>query len=505
MSVFYAEQDDNERLSSPEYFPVDNNAPPSPARAQAQPQAQVQARASKSASPAPPPEPAKDSLPTRASSSSLSSISASELIVEDDRPIAADAQDHRIKVKAEEQTSSDDVEEVDSKGVSIKGRTEVSFKEEPWVTPSESEEESSLAAIHHRRTQRACRSHSSSLPPNRRHSARTTTKPSSYYMPPLPKPLSKKKPTPDRSYKATNPYAKYKNTRKPSSSPPHLPPKPLLANDIRNKKLIIDEITSYWGQNFIKTYIPKPHRPLVKRGMHGKRAAYRCYENDPINWKPSILKAILMISKLTSNKAALQKVITQVVRHRIRSTGNRKPQLVTTDFDVIEDVLIKGWELKNSFDIRYKHLIEAGRKGQEVTERDIDHILSVRSSTEPSSGEEEEEEQDDNKEDSNEVARNKKKGKTTTMKPPPKPKPQPRTQNKRPKSKSPSPPPPYTNTNSAQRDSWGRPLEDYEEDWDSDEDAELAVAEAELKVARLRARKKAKMAAAAVRRAQENN
>jgi hypothetical protein len=56
--------------------------------------------------------------------------------------------------------------------------------------------------------------------------------------------------------------------------------------------------------------------------------------------------------------------------------GNRKPQLVTTDFDVIEDMLVKQWDVEYAFDIRYKHLL-VHRKDQMETDEDIDHILQV--------------------------------------------------------------------------------------------------------------------------------
>ena len=46
-----------------------------------------------------------------------------------------------------------------------------------------------------------------------------------------------------------------------------------------------------------------------------------------------------------------------IVRYRNKHTGNKKPQLVTTDFDIMEDVLDRGWTVPQSFDIRYKHLL----------------------------------------------------------------------------------------------------------------------------------------------------
>ncbi|XPS73185.1 hypothetical protein M3J09_005336 [Ascochyta lentis] len=67
--------------------------------------------------------------------------------------------------------------------------------------------------------------------------------------------------------------------------------------------------------------------------------------------------------------------------------GNRKPQLVTTDFDVIEDMLVKDWDVAYSFEIRYKHLL-VNRQGQQETDEDIDHILGVDSDQEEISNDE---------------------------------------------------------------------------------------------------------------------
>ena len=97
--------------------------------------------------------------------------------------------------------------------------------------------------------------------------------------------------------------------------------KPIAKNDMAAKKEVIREIESYWGKGFIKAYIPKCHRPLVKRGKGGKRAMYRDHETDPKKWLPSVLKAILMIAKLTQNKAWLKKAMNDVVRYRIKNTG----------------------------------------------------------------------------------------------------------------------------------------------------------------------------------------
>lgn len=97
--------------------------------------------------------------------------------------------------------------------------------------------------------------------------------------------------------------------------------KPIMKNDMVAKKEVIREIESYWGKGFIKAYIPKCHRPLVKRGKGGKRAMYRDHETDLKKWLPSVLKAILMIAKLTTNKAWLKKAMNDVVRYRIKNTG----------------------------------------------------------------------------------------------------------------------------------------------------------------------------------------
>lgn len=140
------------------------------------------------------------------------------------------------------------------------------------------------------------------------------------------------------------------------------------------KKELIAEIQKFWGKNFIKNYIPKCHRPLVKRGKNGKRSAFRQSENDPKKWMPSVLKAVLMIAKKTNDKDWLKEQMRDVVTYRIKHTGNRKPQLVTTDFDVIEDVFDNGWTVAQSFSIRYKHLLM--NRGDNVeTDEDIAHIF----------------------------------------------------------------------------------------------------------------------------------
>ncbi|KAF2624477.1 hypothetical protein BU25DRAFT_476108 [Macroventuria anomochaeta] len=163
--------------------------------------------------------------------------------------------------------------------------------------------------------------------------------------------------------------------------------KPIMKNDMVAKMEVIREIEKYWGKGFIKAYIPKCHRPLVKRGKGGKRAMYRDHETDPKKWLPSVLKAILMIAKLTRNKAWLKKAMNDVVRYRIKNTGNRKPQLVTTDFDVLEDMLVKDWDVSYSFGIRYKHLL-VNRQSQHDTDEDIDHILEAESGEEDGSDDE---------------------------------------------------------------------------------------------------------------------
>ena len=45
--------------------------------------------------------------------------------------------------------------------------------------------------------------------------------------------------------------------------------KPIMKNDMKAKKAVIKEIEHLWGKSFIKHYIPKCHRPLVKRGNTG--------------------------------------------------------------------------------------------------------------------------------------------------------------------------------------------------------------------------------------------
>ncbi|KAF2713385.1 hypothetical protein K504DRAFT_136501 [Pleomassaria siparia CBS 279.74] len=150
--------------------------------------------------------------------------------------------------------------------------------------------------------------------------------------------------------------------------------KPLTKNDMEAKKELIAEIEKFWGKGFIKNFIPKCHRPLVKRGKLGKRSAFRQSENDPKKWMPSVLKAVLMIAKKTDDKQWLKEQMRDVVTYRIKHTGNRKPQLVTTDFDVIEDVFDSGWTVAQSFTVRYKHLLM--HRGDNIeTDEDIAHIF----------------------------------------------------------------------------------------------------------------------------------
>jgi hypothetical protein len=120
---------------------------------------------------------------------------------------------------------------------------------------------------------------------------------------------------------------------------------------------------------------------------------------DPKKWLPSVLKALLGISYLTTDKAFLKKAMNDIVRHRIKHTGNRKPQLVTTDFDVIEDMITRGWDIETSFSIRYKHLLLSQPKGYLETDEDIDHILACGDDdyqrTSDIEGEDEDDDEDD--------------------------------------------------------------------------------------------------------------
>lgn len=167
--------------------------------------------------------------------------------------------------------------------------------------------------------------------------------------------------------------------RKPHKKPGPKPyaSKPVMKNDMEAKMEVIREIEELWGKNFIKAYVPKCHRPLIKKRKNGKRTVYRDHETDPKKWLPSVLKAILMIARLTDDKPWLKKAMADVVRYRIKNTGNRKPQLVTTDFDVIEDMLVRGWAVDESFKIRYKHLLMAQPKDDRQTSEDIEHILGA--------------------------------------------------------------------------------------------------------------------------------
>ncbi|KAI4924459.1 uncharacterized protein J4E92_007540 [Alternaria infectoria] len=187
----------------------------------------------------------------------------------------------------------------------------------------------------------------------------------------------------------------------PAEKPSPLParPRPILKNDLVAKKAVIKSIESYWGKNWVKTHIPKCHRPLVsthtpphyfpstntpqyKNGT--KRNYNRAHENDPMKWLPLVLKSILMVAKLTKNRKWLAATMNEVVRYRVKNTGNRKPQLCSTDFDVMEDMLVKDWEVEYAFGVWYKHLLVKAKEIQ--TEEDVDRIMKV--SEEEDDGEE---------------------------------------------------------------------------------------------------------------------
>ncbi|ORX94881.1 hypothetical protein BCR34DRAFT_205249 [Clohesyomyces aquaticus] len=120
---------------------------------------------------------------------------------------------------------------------------------------------------------------------------------------------------------------------------------------------VIREIEEFWGKNWTRQYVPKVRRPLVKRPPGPKRKdAQRFPQNDPRQWQPAVLKAVLMVARKCDEKPKLRRLMNEAVEYRIKHTGNLKPQLVTTDFDVIDDVVEKGWSVPQAFSIRYKHL-----------------------------------------------------------------------------------------------------------------------------------------------------
>lgn len=143
--------------------------------------------------------------------------------------------------------------------------------------------------------------------------------------------------------------------KKPGPKPTRAPP--ITKNDTVAKKALIREIEGHWGKDFIKTYIPKIHRPLAKRKKGQSRVFNRRPEDNAVKWHPSVLKSVLMVAKKSDDRAQLKKLMGDTVRWRNQHTGNKKPQLVTTDFDVIDDVLENGWGVAQSCNIRYKHLL----------------------------------------------------------------------------------------------------------------------------------------------------
>ncbi|PVH98893.1 hypothetical protein DM02DRAFT_629884 [Periconia macrospinosa] len=186
-----------------------------------------------------------------------------------------------------------------------------------------------------------------------------------------------KPPAASRKEQETSKSKAKSNSQSKPAKPTHAKPisaRPVLKNDMQAKLHLIREIEKCWGKGFIKAFIPKCHRPLTKR-RNGKRSVYRSHETDPKNWLPSVLKAILMVARQTNDKRALKKAMNDVVRYRIKNTGNRKPQLVTTDFDVIEDIVVRGWNCEDSFKIRYKHLLMAQSSAIQVSNEEVEAIM----------------------------------------------------------------------------------------------------------------------------------
>jgi hypothetical protein len=183
----------------------------------------------------------------------------------------------------------------------------------------------------------------------------------------------------DRGRGAGNPDASNEEPVRPpvkvrkKPGPPKTVAPPIKKNDLDAKMALIREIEGHWGKDFIKTYVPKIHRPLVKRRQGKPRSINRKVEDKPMHWTPSVLKALLMIAKICDDKVKLKKIMGDVVRYRNQHTGNKKPQLVTTDFDVIEDILLKGWPVETSFGIRYKHLLQHRLDGRTDTQEKNDY------------------------------------------------------------------------------------------------------------------------------------
>ena len=71
---------------------------------------------------------------------------------------------------------------------------------------------------------------------------------------------------------------------------------------------------------------------------------------------------------------------------------------MTTDFDVLEDMLVKDWDVTYSFSIRYKHLLVHSR-GQQETDKDIDHILGVGSGIDEDDDEDHDEDDESDNDD----------------------------------------------------------------------------------------------------------
>lgn len=111
-----------------------------------------------------------------------------------------------------------------------------------------------------------------------------------------------------------------------------------------------------------------------------------------------------MISRMTKDKEFLKQAFNDVVRYRIKRTGNRKPQLVTTDLDIIDDMINLDWDIESSFKVRYKHLLLANTQEPLETDENIDHIFACSAENSPvPSGDEQEDEDDleENEEEDN--------------------------------------------------------------------------------------------------------
>lgn len=111
---------------------------------------------------------------------------------------------------------------------------------------------------------------------------------------------------------------------------------------------VIKEIKDFWGPHFTKPYIPMHRRPRIHDPSWG-RPEYELYEGNAGAWPLSVLKGILDIAKLTSERDWVRNAINKVVNYRIRNTKDRTPHVTAVDCEVIEEMFLHKWDVVDAF------------------------------------------------------------------------------------------------------------------------------------------------------------